>query len=380
LQFHLGTTLLDGERLEPAVAALRIAAELFDVGRTPIEHAKALNMLGAALQHQGALDEAADAFSRAADLFAEHDQPAEHAAALFNQGLVHRRRTAHGEAARCFAEAHQRFEARRLPLQTSAAARELGATRLELGELEAAVEILEQALGLAAEAGERLATGTSANLLGLAHLAARRAESAAEAFTTALDAYPRRLDPAGHAMATANLALAHEQAGDLPRARLAARRARSNPHAADAVRAQAAAVIERLGTEPDDVLTVLDQLPTAAWVAETREELISLLDADRAERREVLGAWIDGQLDRGGKGPDLAAAYLEVVLELPPEEMTTLIDATLAALQDRDDEQRPRFRSQVSRAMARFHLPQWARLEQAFKTAAADIGDDGDWT
>lgn len=364
----------------PATAALTTAADLFASRDQPIERAKALNMLGAAHQQLGRLDDAATVFVRAAELFEDHELGLEHGAARFNLGLVHRARAEDKPAADRFAQALALFEEGGPVLQISAAARELGAARLELGELDAAAEVLTRALELGVEAGHRLAIGTSANLLGLVCLAADRPDAAIEAFTTALSAYPRRGDPEGHAMASANLALAHERAGDAPRARLAARQARRSERTPANVREQADALLGRLGASDDDVLTVLDQLPSARWIDEARPELVGLLDAHQPERVRVLGGWIDGQLTRGGAGPDLAAVLLEVLLELPPDEMAELIEAMLVALQERDPEPQQRFRSQISRAMARFHIPQWSRLQTVFGELGTKVGDDGDWT
>jgi tetratricopeptide (TPR) repeat protein len=380
LQFHLGATLLDAGRAAPACVALHTAVDLFEAQTRPVEHAKALNLLGAAQQQGGSLDEAAETLERAAELFDLQLLPSEHAAARFNLGLVRRQQQRHAEAAECFERALDRFLREGLDAQAGAAARELGATRFELDDLEAAVDSLEHAHELARATGHRSAIGGAANLLGLAHLAANRSGEAIEAFVEAVDAYPRQLDPDSYAMATANLALAHEQAGDAPHARLAARRALRTPGAAAAVTTQASAVLERLGTDDADLVTVLAGQPRAGWVPQLRSELTSVLDAEPDERRRVLAALIAGQLDGPLAPEETAAAYLEVLLELPPRAMDHLVRATIEALRPRSAEERATFRSQVSRAMVRFHPPQWKRLEHTFQVLGTELGDDGTWT
>lgn len=379
LQFHLGAVLLDSDQPDAAAAALRVSAQLFDEHRRPVERAKAGNLLGAALLHLEEIETAAAAFSDAAAAFEAHDQPLELAAARFNLGLLHRRRGEHEPAAGCFADALERFAHAEVPGQASAAARELGAVRLELGESRTAAEILEQSLELAERNADRRQVGAAANLLGLARLATGETQAAAEALRLAASAYPRQLDAANHAMATANLALAHERLGDPARGRLAAWRAVHVPDADAPVVAQASAVLERLGQPTDDVLTVLEQTPSERWPSELLPYLTALLDVDAAERQRMLGHWIDGQLGGRLDGTQIGAGLLEALLELPPAQMETLVTSLLSALGSRDADA-ARFRTQLSRAMARFPLPQWQRLESVFERLALETGDVGPWS
>lgn len=380
LQFHLGATLLEFARPEQAVTALRVSSELFETRGRDVERAKALNLLGAALLHLGDTEAATEALVSAAKLFETHEHPLELGAARFNLGLVHRRRGDQRSAVDCFTEALERFEHAQNPHQASAAARELGACRLELGATPAATEILERACELAEATGDRLHVGAAANLLGLARLAADEPEAAAESFRLAASAYPHQLDPPNHAMVTANLALAHEQLGDTSRARLAAWRATAVSDAAPAVVEQANTVLQRLGRPEDDLVTVLDHEPTERWTSELAPNLTAMLDVDGAERERLLGAWIDGQVTEGRDGTALAAALLDVLLELPPDQLEVLVRGLLLALQHRVHEEATRFRSQSRRAMARFHVPQWQRLEAIFQQVATDVGDAEGWS
>jgi tetratricopeptide (TPR) repeat protein len=376
LQFHLGATLLELDQPDRAVAPLQVSAELFENRGRGVERAKALNLLGAALLHLGETTKATGALERAAELFETHGQPLEQGAARFNLGLVHRRLQQPAVAVGCFAEALERFGHAEVGHQASAAARELGACRLELGEAAAAAESLERALELAEATGERRHVGAAANLLGLARLATEETGAAVAAFRLATSAYPRAIDPPSHAMATANLALAHERCGDLARARLAAWRSANVPGAAAPVAAQARAVLRRLGDHEGDLVAVLDPEPVERWPAELTPNLASLLDVGPGEREDMLGAWIDGQVDEQRDGTALATAMLTVLVELPPEQMELLVGGLLTALRHRPETVASRFWTQTKRAMARFHVPQWRRLEAVFDRLASE--SDGD--
>jgi tetratricopeptide (TPR) repeat protein len=379
IQFHLGVALGDAGRLPEAERALDAALRLFHPDRLPAEHAKATNARGAVLRLGGRPAEAAAAFRSAAAAFAAAGLPVDEGAALFNLGLVQRELGDGDAAAASFALARERLDPRTAPAGAAAAARELGATLLGAGRLGAAREALEAALALARRADDQAGLGAAANVLGLTHLAAGRPAEAVEAFRTAVAAHPRSLRPGEFAMAKANLALAHERAGDQARARLAAVQAAGTPAAAEPVRLQAEGVLGRVDRRPGAILDVLDLEPVDGWAVAVREELARWLDADPEERRAEAGAWVDGQLARPAAGGDLAHALLAALLELPGEAMDRLIGATLEALDRRDEAAAARFRSQLSGAMARFHVPQWQRLADRFNRAAALLGQEPSW-
>lgn len=378
-QFHLGATLTDAGRLDEAEAALDTAARLFGPDTLRTEHAKATNARGAALRLAGRLEEAATAFDHAAAVFDTTELPLEQGAALFNLGLVRRELGETDAATRCFEQARERFESGTAPTQTAAAAREHGATLLAAGELDAARRSLEEAVDLADRARDTPGLGAASNALGLTLLAQDRAAEAIEAFRTAVGAHPRTLRAEGFAMAQANLALAYERADDRARARLAASQAVGAPAAAEPVRTQAARTLDRLGHEPGAVLPVLDLDPPDRWPLVLREELSRWVDADAAAREAEARAWIEGQLARRGVAPDLAEAWLGGLLEQPPEAMESLIRATVVALSRVEQDPAERFRSQVSRAMVRFHIPQWTRLQETFNRIAEELGQDPSW-
>ncbi len=361
-RFHLGVSLTNCGRVDEALESLARAVKLFDPDRLPVEHAKALNALGAARRLAGDLAGAAVAFERAAPLFDSAGLEQEQGAALFNLGLV-RRQTDPASAVDCFRQALELLAGE----QEGAAARELGATLLELGELDDAVEALEQALELASQR-DAIGYGGAANALGLACLARGETERASELFRDAAGAHPRSIRPAEFAMAKANLALAHERLGDLPRARLAARQALGVAGPPEPVVAQAEEVLARAGAGENDLLRVLAQEPSEHWEGIFREELARSSDAPEAERRADAASLIHGS------SGELAHAWLAALLELPSESMELQIRATLGALAGCESERQEAFRSDVSRAAARFHVPQLLRLEETFGRLAAEIG------
>lgn len=171
-------------------------------------------------------------------------------------------------------------------------------------------------------------------------------------------------------MAKANLALANEQRGDAPRARLAARQALGVAEPPPPVAAQAAAVLERLGAATaEDLLLVLEEEPQASREGIVREELARSCAAPPDVRRADAAAWIDGS------SVERAETWLGGLLELAPEDMETLIRAALEALGPRDAAVKERFRSNVARAAARLHVPQLLRLEEIFGRIAAELGE-----
>jgi tetratricopeptide (TPR) repeat protein len=341
-QFHLGVALANAGRTSEAEQALQAAVLYFDRAVLPLEHAKALNALGAALRGNGRLDEAASAFRQAAAVFASSGERRERGAAMFNLGLVERQRERPDDAAACFTQAAQLLGAAR-----GAALRELGGLLLERGEVAAATAVLEDAISSHAEVGEELAYGAAANALGLAHLAVGRTDDAIVAFRDALGAYPRTTRPHEFAMVKANLALAYEDAEDLPRARLAARQALSVREPPTAVTAQARAVLARNGPVTDDVLVVLADEPAERWPLVLREEVAQWKRGD-AEA-----------LVTASPSPDLIEAWLGALLELPPGEMERAIETTLLVADGR-------FVEAVRAVLPRFHHPQMLRLEAAF--------------
>lgn len=378
VQFHLGTALLESGQPQAAERALRIAADLFASGGHTVELGKSLNMLGVVLRELGRTGDARDAFTAAATELAAAELPLEEGAARHNLGLVQRDAGRHDVAAESFRLAWASLR-EGPPGQASAAARELGATLLQTGAADEAAELLDRSIELASRAGDRAGMGAAANVLGLAQLARDDPTSAVEAFRTALACHPRRVRPEGYAMAKANLALALERSGDDVGARLSARQALATPDAPPAVVAQAEAVLGRLGESDADLHLALERASEDEWPGELRDELARWLDSPRAARTAAVAAWIEGQVARADRGQDLAAAYLGVLLELPPDAMELLIRTTIEALPDREPAVREHFRRDVSRAMARFNVPQWMRLKDTFNRLAADVGDDGSW-
>lgn len=377
-QFHLGVALLEAERIEDACDALIAAARLFDPVRLPAEHGKAANVLGAALRTAGRLEEATAAFGRAAQMFDSAGLQLEQGAALFNIGLVERGAGDAAAAAVSFERARELLHGRAAPGQASAAAREHGAVLLELGQTRAAAGALREALRLAEVAGDRAALGAAANALGLAELADDRVDEALHALQTAATANPRSIRPAEYAMAKANLALAQEAAEDVPRARLAARQALSVRQAPEPVVQQSRALLDRLGDERVDLVRVLAGEPLERREATIRDELARWVALDAHERRTEAAAWIEGQL-RAEDGAEAAAVLVGGILELPPEAADDVLTALVEAAGEQEEPAAERFRSELGRAMARFHMPQWMRLRDTLSRLAAERGQPAGW-
>ncbi|HEV2820418.1 MAG TPA: tetratricopeptide repeat protein [Solirubrobacteraceae bacterium] len=367
-QFHLGVALTAVGELAEADAVLREAARLFH-GRLPVEHAKAANALGVALRDGGRLEEAAVAFAAAAEVFAGQRLGAEEGAAWFNLGLVRRAQADPGDARACFQRARGLLDR---PAETAAATRELGATLLDTGLIDEAVATLQEAVELSDRAGDLHALSAAANALGLALLAAGRADEAADALGQALGNSPRSVRPESYAMVQANLALAHEQRGATARARLAARHALGVPTAPAPVRDQAAAILQWLKADPGDVLAVLDSEPQDAWPRLVRDELAWWLDAEPTVRRPHAAAWAARLAAEDNNNADkLAEAWLGAVLEVPPEGTEEAIGALVEGIGGLPPDQAERGHALVQRALPRFHLPQWQRLERLFARARA---------
>jgi len=379
-QFHLGSLLLHAGDTEPALAALVTARNIFALAGMDLEQAKTTVQLGVALRTAGRLHEAAAAFTAACDGLACLDSPAERAAASYNLGLVHQDSGDLSAAHQAWTTAHELFLVARYPAQAAAAARDHGASLLTTGEVEAALPLLEQAASLAESAEDIPGLGAAANVLGLAQLAAGDPSGAVASLRRALAAYPRATRPADYAMVKANLALAHEQSGDVQRARLAAGQAQAVPSAAAPVRTLAHEVLTRLARpERDDLVAVLDTEDRAQWPAVIREELLRSVDLPPAGRAEFARAFLDGLLSRPATAYDLAEALLHVVLELPPRPYEHLLSALVAAAAGRSSEETDRVVAVVNSAMARFAMPQWQRLAASLNAAATAAGLPAHW-
>jgi tetratricopeptide (TPR) repeat protein len=377
VSFQLGSALTEAGRFQEAERALAVAAELFGPDRLPAEHAKALNARGAALRAAGSFAEAATCFETAAARFEAVELPLERGAALFNLGLV--RRELGEDAVECFRQARALLDADRVPGHAAAAARELGAALLAAGAAADALAVLGDAVTLAERARDLPGLGAALNTLGLAQLAEARPREAVEAFVGAVGAHPRSVRPENHAMAKANLALAHERAGEPVRARLAARQALGVPGVPPAVCSTAAAVLERVGPGPGELLDVLDLEPEQRWPVLVREELVRWSEAWPEDQAMEADAFVDGVLARPAAAPELVATWLGGLLELPPGSMATLVVAALQALRGRRAEETERFRSLVARGCARFHVPQMQRLTAVFEELAAQHGGPRSW-
>ncbi|MFN2489508.1 MAG: tetratricopeptide repeat protein [Actinomycetota bacterium] len=377
-RFHLGVVLTDAGRYDEAEEALAVAARLFDPHILPTEHGKAMNALGAALRAQGRLDDATVAFQEAVRRFEAAEAHLELGAALFNLALTCNDAEGPERALGSIERARRLLDDKVVPGQAAAAAREHGAMLFRQGDLEGACEALEDAVALSERTSDAASLGAAQNVLGLVYLGQGRTARAVDALSAAAAAGPRTIRPQAYALAKANLALAYERVGDAPRARLAARQALAVDEAAEPVVAQAAAVLQREGSPVGDLARLFGDGTSAAHAAAVREELTRWLAEGSDVARSELRAWAGAEADRSD-GTEMAEALLGGFLEQPPDEMERLIRALLEATAALQDATAQRFRSQVSRAMVRFHVPQWIRLKDTFNRIAADLGTDASW-
>lgn len=377
--FHLGTTLLSAGCPEDATAVLTRAIEGFPDDRLPVEHAKATMMLGIARRDAGHPDAAIAAFTRAAALLAASGNELEAAASRFNAGLALRDLGQLDGARERFSAALRTFEEADVREHAAAAARELGATLLAAGDLDEAARVLGRSIELARRAGDRVALGAAANVLGIVHLTAGAFDDAHAAFADAAGAHPRSVRPAEHAMARANAALACQRAGHYDHARLAARQALAVPAADGEVVAQARSVLDELGDDDGALFAVLDAEPRERWVGILRSEQDRLDDVDDDALARHAAAVVSGLADRAVRAPDLAEAWLEVVLEQPPDRFECSIADVVGATSDLDPDAAATVRAAVASATARFPVPQLLRLQDTFTRAAEELGEASAW-
>jgi len=377
-QFHLGQALLQADRPTEAIGALRTSLRWFPEPLV-VERAKVLNLAGAALRATGELGAAAEAFTRAAGVFAERGLAAEHGAALFNLGLVRRDAGEPHAAAELFGEAREQFSEGPVAPQAAAALHQGGAL-LEAGEVDDAVAALRDAMDLAERVADRETRGAAANTLGLALRAAGRPADAVSAFVLSAAAHPRSVRPAGYAMAKANLALAYEDEGRPERSRLAARQALAVDDVPEPVRAQAEAIVARIGPAAGSpLLAVLDDEPEERWAFTVREEVVRWAVASPAERRAEAAAWVEGQAQRREHSAALNHAWLSALLELPPADLDAVVTAVLEATERLESSVQERFRSDVARTMTLFPVPQLLRLRDRFNALAVGLGQEAAW-
>lgn len=378
-QFHLGGLLLERGDLDGAELAFTEAAALFEARGAAPERGKALNGLGAVLRLSGRLPLAARAFAHAAAGLEVAGLGLEEGAARHNLGLVLAQGGQLEPAAAALARAVELLDPDQVPGQAAAAARELGAVYLTRGDLDAAEPVLRASIELADRAGDVAGRGAACNTLGLVRLAAGRPADAAESFEAAVAANPRRLRPEAFAMAEANLALAYERLGAGPQARLAARQAGSVAVAHEPVREQAVGVLERAGPGEGDLRLVLEAATEEGRVRLVREELARLADGDGAPLDAAMDEWVGAHAATDLDPAEVAELWLGGLLELPPEWLERLAEAAVSAALRAGPPEGEAFREAVRRAMARFGIPQWMRLQDVFSHAAEAAGDPEPW-
>lgn len=369
-RYHLGTLLLQLDRLEEAETELRAAADLF-ASRLPVEHAMAMNALGAALRAKGDYAGARHAFLDAAEAFERQEgRELEEGAAVLNVGLALLGEGSVPEAIMAFERARELLDPKEAGAQAAAAARELGGALLLADDPESACDVFEDAVRLARSASDHGTLAGAANGLGLARLRRDELPAAVEAFQEALAASPRSVRPEGYALVQANMALALEQVGDPTGARLAARHALGVAVIPPDAAAQCHEVVDRLGADDDVVLTVLDTVDADRWPALLRHEVALLVDLPEERRREEMARLVTGFAARPERLDEIAVAWIGVIVELPPEQLQAVVEDMLVAAAQLDPDDADSVRSAMRAASFSLHAPQALRVEQVFADAS----------
>jgi len=113
------------------------------------------------------------------------------------------------------------------------------------------------------------------------------------------------------------------------------------------VRAQADAVLARVGSARGDLARVLAAEPPERAAAVARDEVARWVDADPAECAAEAAAWTGDD--------DAAELLLGALLELPPAQFESVLDALLP------------LRTQLERVAPRFHAPQELRVRETLE-------------
>lgn len=372
---ELGAALLAEDQFAEAADALGDAGQLL-AGARP-EHARALFLGGVALRGAGRAEEAIAAFEAARDAYGELAQPADEAAARFNLGVT-LRQTGRAEAADELAAAREAFVGLGHRAGAASAQRELAQLRLLDGDPASARALLEEAADELAAAGDAAGVADAVNALGLACLAVADIDGATSAFERARALAPPSVRASQHATAAANLALAYERGGRDAAARTTARQVVALAGAPPAARIQAAAVLERLaadGTdEGDDLLVVLDETPAEDRSAVLRAELDRVCRLPAPDAASALAA-----LARRLGDADLAEAVLAIIVEQPPEAAARVLGACLTVVAADPDQDAEAIARGLSRAVARFPVPQMMRLQGLLADLGRDVGLDRRW-
>jgi hypothetical protein len=145
------------------------------------------------------------------------------------------------------------------------------------------------------------------------------------------------------------------------------------------VRAQAEAILERLGPSESDLRTVLEREPPDGRALIVREELLRSVDAGDVELAADMRAWIAVHVGSALEPVEVAELWLGGLLEVTPDALERIARSAVTVARGSSEQDQETFRSAVSRAMARFHVPQWMRLQDVFSRAAADAGDPRPW-
>jgi len=362
VRFNLGVAYREspsGDRptnLSRAFASLEAATKLFDPSTSPLEHARAQNMLGITFRDLGRLEEASAAFRTAADMIPMEVNAGEHGAPMNNLGLTLMDMGKVDEGIDAFTDALKAFA-------DSAYLRQRVDTLHNLGQAEASYPEPERigqgidrylaALEITDPQEFPYQWALLENSLGVAYTAVDKSHEAAVAFGQALRVFTRSRWPFQHALAKNNLALANIQLGDIHSLRQAVAACEDALMVLDVRihREQWEQVYRNLelaerslkeagepGTRTQHFVRMLAEDEPDVLLPQLRERLTQNTELPEPRRLDALTEFDLAVLDLKDEGAQkVTNAWLHVLMELPHENFLAGLTARMRAHKMLDD-------------------------------------------
>lgn len=344
--------------LSKAISNYEEAAGLFNPDRFPVEHARTQIGRGAALRELGEHRQAAQAFGRALELLdpADDETAPEYGAALNNLGLVRSALGDHEGAVEALERAEVAFARAGQPRQRIMALHNLAQAQDTAGDHPGAAATYERALEDADFEEIPYQWGLLHHGLGVALTAMEEPQRAVEAFTASLRVFTRQRYPFQHALARNNLGLAYAQIGDVTSLR------RALASYEDALRLfdvrlhreqweqvyrnleMAEAALDEQDHEATRaehfVAMIADIEDDEERIEALRGRLVSVLELPDPQRTEQAGELFLAGLHLTEPGPRrVTGAWLNVLMELPNEQLLAGLQAVVAAVEHLPEEE-----------------------------------------
>lgn len=343
--------------LSRAISHYEEAGRLFNADRFPAEHARVQIGRGAALRELGQQQQAGEAFATALDLLDpdSDDTAAEYGAALNNLGLVQSALGQHETAVDTLTRAETALARAGQPRQRIMALHNLGQALAAAGDDREAVKAYERALRDADREEIPYQWALLEHGRGVSLTAIGESEEAIRAFTAALRVFTRQRYPFQHALAKNNLGLAYAQVGGVAALRRAVasyedalrlldvrihrpqwEQAYRNLELAESALEEAGAT----GTRAQHFAAMVVNLPDEAERVEVaRERVMALLELPESQSQDKLAELYRAGLSLEEPGPRrFTAAWLNVLMELPNEQLRAGLGAVATVLLSLDSE------------------------------------------